>query len=277
MPFSEKVIPLQRERHKSYFFIENKQSKNMNNSFIINILSEFNALRSERIGRFPSPNDRKAYADAVASCFMPCAQRILAGCFQVNIPADGDPIKRTIYPTAIELYYHEEGEGRFKDPIMYHTDDRKFSEHKEWFAKRGITELPYFPLGNLNPHTSGVDVTFENPRERYRASFLIREYKVVYENGTNRPVKNSTDIYDDMLPGGMPWCGEDWITWCDGGVLDETDIVRRWRRNVPDYRPKADGSGQWEKNPDGEPTFAAAGGRYAKCPFDWQFARKEQI
>ena len=242
---------------------------------MLNILKIFEILRSERIEQFPSSVDRKAYADAVASCFMPCAQRILAGCFQVHIPIGGDAIKREIYPTAIELYYHEEGEGRFKDPIMYHTDDRKLSEHKEWFVNRGITELPYFPLGNLNPHTSGIDVTFENPRERYRASFLIREYNVVYDSGKKRMVKNSTDIYDDMLPGGMPWCGDDWITWCDGGVLDETDIVRRWRRNVPDYRQTTDGSGRWEKNPDGEPSFAATGMRYAKCPFDWQFARKE--
>ena len=223
----------------------------------------FETLRDQEVSRFPSPKDRLGYADAIAHCFMPCAKHVLAGHFKV--------LSRKIYPTAIELYYHEEGAGRFKDPIMYHTNDRKLAEHEDYFINRGITELPYFPFGSLHPHTSGIDVTFENPQEQYRASLLIREYEVDYGDGKRHLVKNSTDIYDDMLVAGIPLENLDWIEWCDGEMLKEEDIVRRWRRNVPDYRQV---EGRWVKNTEGEPSFVSSGVRYAKCPFDWQFARK---
>lgn len=235
----------------------------------------FKGKRKE--AKFPSPNNRKNYADVIAECFIPCAKYILAGHFKVT---KGDSI-RNIYPTAIELYYHEEGSGRFKDPIMYHTNDRKLSEHEDYFSKRGIPELPYFPFGSFNPHTSGIDVTFENQNEHYRASFLIREYDVEYLNregaGKKLHVKNSTDIYDDMLLAGIPIVETDWIEWCDGErALNEEEIVRKWRKNVADYRPKKGELGKWEKNPEGDKLFSSSEGRFAKCPFEWQFAKKKK-
>ena len=217
---------------------------------------------------------REAYAELIADCFMDCARGILAGHFQVVNAVDGAHVVRKIYPIAIELYYHEEGEGRFKDPIMYHTKDRKAWYKDAYFEDRGIDNLPYYPIGSLNPHTSGIDITFENPKEQYRASFLIREYEVEYETGKRLTVKNSTDIYDDMLLNGICLDNADWIEWCDGTMLNDSDILRQWRRNVPDYRPTEDKSGKWEKNPDGEITFSSAGGKFAKCPFNWQFRKK---
>lgn len=213
------------------------------------------------------PSQRLEYSNAIAKCFLPCAQYILAGCFKVY----SGNTKRTIRPTAIELYYHEEGTDGFKDPIMYHTQDRK----AQYLTSRGITMLPYFPVGSMNPHTSGIDITFENPSAGYRASFLIREYELVCDDGNPILVKNSTDIYDDLLINGITLDDADWIEWCDGKLLPVDMIERKWRRNVPDYRPKEDDTGKWEPNPNGVETFSTAKGRFAKCPFNWQFKVKK--
>ena len=179
----------------------------MNIASLIKHLQLFEDNRKKSVSSFPSPEKRVDYADAIAKCFIPCAKRILAGHFEVKNNVDGANITREIYPTVIELYYHEENDGGFQDPIMYHTDYRKRSELKAkretYFTLTGLDSLPYYPIGSLNPHTSGIDVTFENSEKHYRASFLIREYKVIYENKKERTVENSTEIYDDLLL--KPW------------------------------------------------------------------------
>ena len=110
---------------------------------------------------------------------------ICGGCFEI----DG---KRRIYPLEVEFYYHEEEENGLKDPVMYHTDDHDGRK------------LEYFPLGSLNCHVSGIDITFENKEKRYRASFLIRKYKVCKYDGEMWQVdkeceSRSTYIYEDMF------------------------------------------------------------------------------
>ena len=212
------------------------------------------------------PSQRLEYSNAIAECFIPCAQYILSGCFKVY---NGNT-KRTIRPTAIELYYHEEGADGFKDPIMYHTQDRK----APYLSSRGISALPYFPIGSMNPHTSGIDITFENPSAQYRASFLIREYELVCDEGDPIPVKNSTDIYDDLLINGITLDDADWIEWCDGEALPVDRIERKWRRNVAEYVVR---DGVWKKNDkvDGRESFSIGSFRFVKCPFNWQFRIKK--
>lgn len=212
------------------------------------------------------PSQRQEYSNVIAECFNPCAQYILAGCFRVY---NGNT-KRIIHPTAIELYYHEEGADGFKDPIMYHTQDRK----APYLTSRGISALPYFPIGSMNPHTSGIDITFENPSAQYRASFLIREYELICDDGSPISVKNSTDIYDDLLINGITLDDTDWIEWCDGEVLPVNKIERRWRRNVAEYVVR---DGIWKKNDkvDGRESFSIGATRFVKCPFNWQFRVKK--
>ena len=71
-----------------------------------------------------------------------------------------------IYLRDIEFYYHEEN-GPIKDPIVYHRNTKK-------------KPVDYFPkLGIINTHQSGIDITFENEKEKYRASFLIRGYNMI--------------------------------------------------------------------------------------------------
>ncbi len=243
-----------------------------NHSGLVSILEEFEKNWQREHDFFPPGHLRMQFAEAIAMCFEPCAKKILAGHFRVINNEAEKPVVRIIQPTAIELYYHEEGEGRFKDPIMYHTNDRKVWGKENYFEDRGIDGLPYYPIGNLNPHTSGIDITFENAKERYRASFLMREYKVTYEGGKTVRVVNSTEIYDDMLLNGITLDNADWVEWCDGS--DEVEVERKWRRNVPMYRPVQGDPGRWEPDPAGTDTFYTPKGRVAKCPFNWQFRIK---
>ena len=130
--------------------------------------------------------------------------------------------KRKIYLDDIEFYYHEEDEimkcpcdydidnppkGLLKDPIMYHTNDH------EWNIEG--KELPYFKLGRFNMHVSGVDVTFESPKQ-YRASFLIRGFHVVDEYGhIHKTDSHSTHIFDEMFYMGVPLGESIDIQWKD--------------------------------------------------------------
>lgn len=250
-----------------------------NISKFLSHLKSFDDNRCQHSNELRRTFDRKEYAEIIAKCFAPCAQAILSGHFRIVYISGGIEQVRKIYPTAIELYYHEEGEGRFKDPIMYHTDDRKNAEHRkkvnkqEYFKDRGIQGLPYFPMGSLNPHTSGIDITFENSEEKYRASFLIRQYRVEYENGIFLDVVNSTDIYDDLLVNGISLCDTDWMEWIDG--KKGCEVLRRWRRNVPAYNVNDSSPQNWKKvEAKGENTFSSGKTTFEKCPFNWQFYRK---
>ena len=241
-------------------------------------LLSFEENRKKSVSSFPSPNERVAYANAIAECFIPCAKKILAGYFEVKYKVGKEVLVRKIQPTVLELYYHEEKKGGFKDPIMYHTDYRKNTDkkadQKTYFNLAGISSLPYYPIGSLNPHTSGIDVTFENAKEQYRASFLIREYKVFYEKGTERTVKNSTDIYDDLLINGFSLKNSSWIKWVDNAI-EVKAIKRGWRRNVPDYYKANSSTEFWDKKPGVEGNqFSIGGDSFAKCPLNWQFAKE---
>ena len=241
-------------------------------------LLSFDDNRKEYVKTIKSPVPRKTYADKIAECFIPCAKKILAGHFEVKYKVGKDVLIRKIQPTVLELYYHEEKDGGFRDPIMYHTDYRKRTEKKAkgetYFSLTGLTELPYYPIGSLNPHTSGIDVTFENAQEKYRASFLIREYKVEYKKGAERIVKNSTEIYDDLLLNGIPLDNADWIEWVDDNV-EVKAIKRDWRRNVPDYEKVSNSPELWRRKPGVEGNkFSIGGGSFAKCPLNWQFSKE---
>ena len=101
-----------------------------NSAKLLSHLRMFEGNRQEREADLKKATSREEYAEVIADCFTPCAQAILAGYFKVVNTAEGDELIREIHPTALELYYHEEGEGGFKDPIMYHTNDRKIAEHR---------------------------------------------------------------------------------------------------------------------------------------------------
>lgn len=207
---------------------------------LIKILKEFNTNRDCH----KSDINKKWDEDAVAECFKPCAKEILCnGYFLVNG-------RYIIDLGCIELYYNEEGNGKdkIKDPIMYHTNDKKpYSTHYKEIGK-----YPYFKFGSFNLHPSGIDVTFENPDKEYRASFLIRSYRVI-EKGDNETLENveyklnnlsepkfdphSTHIFDDMFPNGIIF-GDNKdvkIEWKSYNKCDKNNIGLTKRINVKEY------------------------------------------
>ena len=163
---------------------------------------------------------------------------LFGGCFEIN------GIRR-IYPLEIEFYYHEEKEDGLKDPVMYHTSDHENNKH-----------LPYFPLGALNCHVSGIDVTFENKDKEHRASFLIRKYKVCeYENGKWEVKKDkereerSTYIYEDMFMNISLFDGIN-IRWVSAESVNPPQEVNvKPRINVAEY--EMDDNGKYIKT-DGQ-------------------------
>lgn len=176
---------------------------------------------------------------------------------------------KNIYLEEIEFYYHEEA-GRIKDPIMYHTNDHEGKP------------LPYYKLGRFNMHTSGVDVTFENEEKHYRASFLIRAYRV-----DNNPIETrSTYIYDDMFGMGIPYDEPIEIEWVEDQMSDDVKSLTlkgTWRRNVPEYSKDDEGcylkddNGKYVKEEtaeDNDNTFAYGKSMYVKCHKPWRFIKQ---
>jgi hypothetical protein len=82
-----------------------------------------------------------------------------------------------VFLKTVEFYYHEE-EGPVKDNYVYHRNGKFKSSRSEDGHDRTV---PYFPLMTLHSHWSGFDITFENPKKKYRASVLIREYAIYDE------------------------------------------------------------------------------------------------
>lgn len=175
--------------------------------------------------------------------------------------------KKHLYLDDIEFYYHEEGTEGLKDPIMYHTNDN------EGKGK----EIPYYELGRLHLHISGVDVTFENEEKQYRASFLIRGFHVDNKEYDN----HSTHVYDEMLYMGLPLGKPIEIKWISKDLEGKETYTPKgeWRKNVAEYEYK---DGKYAKieyhGKDFDPNlyFRYSGHVYKKCPRKWRF-RKANI
>ena len=211
--------------------------------------------------------------EVIGKCFVPCAKEILCGGYLLV----NNQFKIDI--RSIELYYHEE-DGEILDPIMYHTN-LKLNESS--LSKR-MKEFPYFEFGSLNLHTSGIDVTFENPREHYRASFLIREYRILSSDQDLSDKKvpfdtHSTHLFDDMLYLGVPADKPLDLKWCKDESYKDCDIDELSRINVAQYKLN---NGKYEKyeisqkeaEELGDKAFKYSRKWYMKCQRKWQFRRK---
>lgn len=189
---------------------------------------------------------------------------------------------RRIHLKEIEFYYHEEMEGGLKDPVMYHTTDHEKRQ-----------DLPYFVFGSFNCHASGIDITFENKDKKYRASFLIRGYKVESLNDgewvtTKDFERRSTYIYEDMMMGlslDKGLC----IEWVNEATQTSHCLTSGWRRNVASYLKDKNGcylkdsKGNYIKEEisikeynglgkaEKEKYFLYSGRRFKKCDRAWNF------
>lgn len=223
---------------------------------LIDILRGFNERRTKTISNkeeWKNKSLNKKYED-IADWFRPCAEQILCnGYFLV----DNGEEKYIIDLGAIELYYHEE-DGDIKDHIMYHTNEKFPDKYKKIISKyppQNVDELPifyqrvvnneypFFSICSFNLHQSGIDVTFENndnQKDRYRASFLIRSYRMVDETDFGKNILYdpcSSHIYDDLYYSGLLTAKGATIKWVPKDKKVET-IIQCPRINVADYYEK---------------------------------------
>ena len=164
-----------------------------------------------------------------------------------------------------------------KDPVMYHTADHEGKM------------LDYYPLGSLNCHISGMDVTFENQEKQYRASFLIRKYRVCeYEGGAWKVKKNkecekrSTYIYEDMFMN-IPLSDGINVKWVNVEPINPAEeILSKPRINVAEYKRGNDGKfkkveiikDEYDKLSDVEQQeyFSYSGKKLKKCKREWNYS-----
>lgn len=238
------------------------------NNSLLDALKKFESVTSIK-----DENDK---LDGLESQFSKIAKCVFnEGYFQINN-------SRRIYPTVIEFYYHEEKKEGLKDPIMYHTS---------YHDKKCDNGNDYYPLGALNFHVSGVDVTFENKSKQYRASFLIREYDV-YERNTNgewiiiKSETRSTYIYEDMLMR-IPVFGGINLQWISEHSLTDYVYGMDVRKNVasyhlveepgkPDkYEKDSISDAEYQNLPEEQQKyyFTYSGHKYKKCTRKWSYRK----
>lgn len=137
--------------------------------------------------------------------FKTVAAAILSGCFVVR-QLGGEKKAVRVYPTCVEIYYHEEGR-EIKDPIVYHRNRKTKTTEKNYEV---------FLLGKLHNHVSGIDITFEKGEKSetaVRASALIREFRIEeHEKVENR----STYLYEALYSQFSIFDGGFSVVWEDG-------------------------------------------------------------
>lgn len=162
-----------------------------------------------------------------------------------------------IFFSDIEFYYHEEAAHGIKDFAMYHTNEHSGKS----------SSLTYFPLGSFNAHVSGVDVTFENEKKQFRASFLVRGIKIVDENGQVSFETRPTYVYEYLLMNQSIFSGIK-ICWINKPAKPAT-LKRAVRKNICQY----DANGQRIEYKPGIPCSKVKIGHniYCQCPRLWRF------
>ena len=166
------------------------------------------------------------------------ARKLLCG-GHFEISCCGHLIRR-VYLHTIEFYYHEEY-GPVKDYIVYHRNP----EGKD-------IVLPPFPVGSLNAHQSGIDITFEDWRNgdnpQYRASALIRAvrvkegyddtfrtFKISGKKGLTDVDPRSTYVYEYLFMGAP--VSDIHVQWIQDDLSEKTPEPVK-RINVPLYDPE---------------------------------------
>ncbi len=174
----------------------------------------------------------KLSVSLLGELFLPIARHLICrGHFEVSC---GGKIYRHIYPVTVEFYFHEEGkgEGKIKDYIVYHRNKDKTPEEY----------LEAYPLGSINTHVSGIDITFEDqtPQPRYRASALIRAFRaeeLIHTSGLTEcqnAETRSTYLYEQLFMG-LPINEGINIKWVDDNEKADSILNRGYRINVHKY------------------------------------------
>ena len=202
-----------------------------------------------------------------------------------------------VYPTTIEFYFHSEKEDGVKDPIVYHRNNNKVKG-----------KIPYFPIMTLHAHDSGYDITFENEKEQYRASVLIREYQIWDEHNTcwlkwdatsqqfcpiinGQDPRNTQVLYLKYILNSFAIGGYSCIDWINASSKDEINEAT-FRQNVPEFKKDTKGNYiigkdlKYEKEDpienaplplDKKKFFRYSKKIYNLCQRKWSFSRKNFI
>lgn len=180
-----------------------------------------------------SSSEEDTRALELAKLFKPIAQLLLyGGCFEVYSKG---ALVRKVYPHTVEFYYHEEVDGGFKDFIVYHRNKVSIKNGKQTHVNQ-----PFFKLGSINAHQSGIDITFESEEGQYRASALIRAFR--YEKDGKEIIdERSTYLYDQLFTGlDMPIT----VQWKSKDSYPDTEPKQGYRVNVFKYEPVLDEKGK---------------------------------
>ncbi len=174
-----------------------------------------------------------------------------------------------VYIKTVEFYFYSEKLNGIHDPIMYHRNIRDTYGNL-------LSEVPYFPIMSLNSHDSGYDITFENEKEQYRASVLIRSYEVKTKEGQylewdkhSMFVKHTTykfntqSLYLRKLLNGFSLGDNNDIKWVDSSTKQTKNLKVKTRQNV--FKSDSDFVYVYNKI-TGE-----------KCTRHWSFTREEEI
>lgn len=162
--------------------------------------------------------------DELTKQFKEIAQIVFNGRYVVNGEYE-------IYPIDIEFYFHDVENEIIKEPQMYHANN----------------DYPYFPIGSLFPHRSGIDMTFER-EGKYRASFLIRGYtykslinkdKETFTNTTSKKLKEGEIdkfkpqyLWEDLFGNASIFGKGLSIIWVDNDDYKEVNIHPSERINI---------------------------------------------
>ena len=189
-------------------------------------MKALSTLLKEFDGRHKSENQ-------LTECFKEIAKSaIIGGYFLIN-----ESMKIRIIE--VEFYFHSENdsESNIHDWGMYHR-----GEH-----------LDYFTLGSLNPHRSGIDVTFEREKS-YRASFLIRKYQI---DDDEKIISTPSYLCEDMFGYTGCICGDgpkvQWVNDLEE-TTDNLELTEKPRINLSAYdengKPlKLNGKRELDKRP----------------------------
>ncbi len=114
-----------------------------------------------------------------------------------------DEQSKKIYPVEVEFYIYGERESDQTEENKWMCDYNMYHRHYDKIDRKNPIDdkknyVAYFPKsGSLFPHKSGVDVTFENEDEEYRASFLIKVYRVNDPKGSIE--RRATYLAEEMF------------------------------------------------------------------------------
>lgn len=186
----------------------------------------------------------KSRLDSVTEEFRALAKKLLYGGYFLVSDNNNEILK--IELRSVEFYYHEEKDNLIDkndekdkmicDPIMYHKNPKNKKNAKEPFK-----------TGTLNPHVSGIDITFEDYEDGkknndvvYRASVLLRSFFVIQNNKTTVD-ECSTHLYDYLLNNiSLYPDAEIKIKWVEPDVIIKDELYCGHRLNVFMYDEKGE-------------------------------------